>query len=134
MATQQVGRRKLYGANLADTRLVVGTISGEDLTALKGLMVKYGHRAAAGVVRLALRRLHSARSSDKVAVKIASAVKRESCSETPEHKQFNREKVSLPVHLEADDNEILEDVRNRYDLSSFAQVVRMSIRYASAKE
>ena len=127
-----VGRRKsLKGTDLS--RLVIATVSKDDVEALERLGALYGHNSHAGVIRFVLRRLAQAERGERDAEKLSEKVRLESSPGTKENAAFVELK-KVPVNLGSSDNAILEDAKARWELSSFAQVVRLAIRYSDAVE
>ena len=126
----EVGRRQ-YRKGQDVGRLVVATLRGSDIEAMRRLMVIHGHQARAGILRLALRRLGEA---SPPVDDLATSVRLESCHGTAEHQQFVGDRTPVPVNLEADDNVLLEDLKAKYELDSFAAVARLAIRYLASQE
>lgn len=133
---REVGNRTYFrGKNIVASRLVIATLAhGSDDKAVAMIQKKYGHNSKSGAIRLALRRLAEAQSGDERADKLATEVRRESRRETEEYRKLSRSVVKIPVNLEHGDNNLLELMKERHELDSFAQVIRMAVRYFSTKE
>lgn len=128
----EVGRRQ-YRKGRDVGRLVVATLRDSDIKSMRRLMVIHGHQARAGILRLALRRLAEAWQTDELGHLVVS-VRRESCYGTEENKLFASDRTPVPVNLEAEDNVLLEDLKDRHELDSFAAVARLAIRYLASQE
>jgi hypothetical protein len=112
------------------SRLVISTISDTDVESIEKIMQDMGHNARAGAVRYALRLLLRAEMDSPEVMNLVAKVRRESCLDAPEHKAFLKVRRRLPVNLSPDDSDIMEELKDRYELDSFAQVVRLALRHA----
>lgn len=122
----KVGRRRtLKGTDVSCGRLVIATVSDNEVEAVDHIMDEYGHNARSGAIRFALRLLARAHRGNQDVETIASQVRRESCGG-----KRPSERHRVPVNLSPDDSDILEDLKDRWELDSFAQVVRVALRYS----
>jgi hypothetical protein len=126
-AKQQVGRRRvLKGSDVHTGRLVIATVSGNEVEAVEHIMEEHGHNARSGAIRCALRLLAKAKRGEPDSERMATAVRREASFYNPKAPS----KVRVPVNLDPQDSDLLEQLKDRWELDSFAQVVRLALRRA----
>ena len=128
----EVGRRNYHGKKMKKPRLVIATITKDDAEQIERLKEAYGHNSRAGAIRFSLRKMSSVQRGDKVAEELAIEVRRESCYDTKD--EYPDHDVRVPVNLHASDNDVMETLKSRFELDSFAQVVRLAIRHTEQME
>lgn len=134
MATRTLKKPKKLAPKERYMRLVVASLSKFDVETLAELAQAYGHNARAGAVRMALRKFSDVERGEAWAEQLVIQVRREACVETDEHKDFAKTACKVPVNLEHDDSGLIEEIKARWELSSFAQTVRLALRYTGSLE
>ena len=114
-------------------RLVIANILASDQEAIDLIQELHGHNAKSGAVRYALRQFSEAQKTQKLE-RMCIKVRREGCQGTKEHINFMMSAIRVPVKLGVEDNASLELLKTRWELDSFAQVVRLALRYVQATE
>jgi len=116
-------------------RLVIANMLDSDQEAIEAIQSAHGHNAKSGAIRYALRQLSAIeRNGNKKIERLCIRVRREGCQGTPEHDYFMANAQRLPVKLGKTDNSHLELLKGRWELDSFAQVVRLALRYVHSVE
>lgn len=129
--SKEVGNRRYMKGQRDAFRLVSGVFHQRDVKMLSVLMEKSCHKGRAGAIRLALRHARAVSVNDPQATAMAKKVLAEAAWDSPERLNLARNSVRVPVHLEYQDNDIMEELKVRWGFGSFGQVLRFAVRYAA---